>query len=184
MPNSRPTCYNWDDPEPVGSNFSDNTYNEVWGLAVNGHDMLSSAPLPAPTPSMTDPVQPFEAHFVAGNFRAVADPPTSDYHDYNGYLYAVCDEGRAPADHRPARAAGCSVEAVYNRPDYPPVTIFLDTATAKLYVYLRTAIRAVHTMRIFDIRALNPVPLGSHNNFGVSSVGHVHDALFGDGIAF
>ena len=52
----------WSDPNLVGSAFYNNIYNEIWGLAVNGHEyaVLGST---AGTHfiDVTDPTQPFEA---------------------------------------------------------------------------------------------------------------------------
>ncbi|MCB0594547.1 MAG: choice-of-anchor B family protein [Lewinellaceae bacterium] len=179
---------NWDDPELVGSNFYDNTYNEVWGLAVNGHEYaIVGSTAGTHFIDVTDPAQPFEAHFVAGNFQG-GGVIHRDYHDYNGYLYAVCDEGQSTLQIIDLRGLPDAVEVVYNSAQIirRSHNIFIDTATAKLYALAMDGNQSGSAaMRIFDISSpLNPVPLGSHNNFGGLSVGHVHDAYVRDGIAF
>ncbi|NRA51532.1 MAG: hypothetical protein HRU12_20600, partial [Phaeodactylibacter sp.] len=57
----------WKDPNLVGSSFYDNIYNEIWGLAVNGHEYaVIGSTAGTHFIDVTDPAQPFEAHFVAG----------------------------------------------------------------------------------------------------------------------
>lgn len=179
---------NWDDPQLMGSTFYDNTYNEVWGLAVNGHEYaIVGSTAGTHFIDVTDPAQPFEAHFVAGNFQG-GGVIHRDYHDYNGYLYAVCDEGQSTLQIIDLRGLPDAVEVVYNSAQIirRSHNIFIDTATAKLYALAMDGNQSGSAaMRIFDIsNPLNPVPLGSHNNFGGLSVGHVHDAYVRDGIAF
>ncbi|MCB9264841.1 MAG: choice-of-anchor B family protein [Lewinellaceae bacterium] len=179
---------NWDDPDLVGSTFYDNTYNEVWGMAVNGHEYaIVGSTAGTHFIDVTDPAQPFEAHFVAGAFQG-GGVVHRDYHDYKGYLYAVCDEGPSTLQIIDTRNLPESVEVVYNSSQAirQSHNIFIDTARAKLYALAMDGnTGGSAAMRVFDISdPLNPVTLGSYNTFGGLTVGHVHDAYVREGVAF
>lgn len=178
----------WDDPELVGSSSYDNTYNEVWGLAVNGHEYaIVGSTAGTHFIDVTDPTQPYEAHFVAGNFQG-GGVIHRDYHDYNGYLYAVCDEGQSTLQIISLSGLPDAVEVVYNSGQLirRSHNIFIDSTSAKLYA-LTTADNQLGfaPIRIFDIsNPTEPVNLGSYSNFGGLQAGHVHDAYVRNDIAF
>ncbi|MCB0548911.1 MAG: choice-of-anchor B family protein [Phaeodactylibacter sp.] len=178
----------WDDPGLVGSTFYDNTYNEVWGLAVNGHEYaIVGSTAGTHFIDVTDPSQPFEAHFVAGNFQG-GGVIHRDYHDHNGYLYAVCDEGQSTLQIIDLSGLPNDLEVVYDSGDYirRSHNIFIDTSSAKMYALATAGNQTGYAaMRIFDISdPTDPVVLGSYNNFGGLVAGHVHDAYVRDNIAF
>lgn len=178
----------WDDPGLVGSTFYDNTYNEIWGLAVNGHEYaIVGSTAGTHFIDITDPGQPFEAHFVPGAYQG-GGVIHRDYHDFRGYLYAVCDEGPSTLQIIDIRNLPDEIDVVYDSGQVirRSHNIFIDTASAKLYALAMDSNQGGSAaMRIINIsNPLNPVPLGSYNNFGGLSVGHVHDAYVRDGIAF
>ncbi|HFC00302.1 MAG TPA: hypothetical protein ENJ53_05810, partial [Phaeodactylibacter sp.] len=85
----------WDDPNIPPSFAYDNTYNEVWGLAVNNKEIaVIGSTLGTHFIDVTDPSNPIELTnaFVQGAVYG-GGIVHRDFHDYNGYLYAVCDEG-------------------------------------------------------------------------------------------
>lgn len=178
----------WSDSALVGSAFYDNIYNEVWGLAVNGHEyaVLGST---AGTHfiDVTDPAQPFEAHYVAG---AAQGPVVihRDYHDYNGYLYAVCDEGQSSLQIMDISQLPDTVIVAYDAPTRIQTAhnIFIDTAEAKLYGFaMNGGPQNYSALRIYDIS--EPLELdfiGEYSSFGGLNVGHVHDGYVRDGVAF
>ena len=178
----------WSDPNLVGSAFYNNIYNEIWGLAVNGHEyaVLGST---AGTHfiDVTDPTQPFEAHFVAG----AAQGPViihRDYHDYKGYLYAVCDEGQSSLQIMDITQLPDTVIVAYDAPTRIQTAhnIFIDTTHAKLYGFALTGgPQNYSALRVYDISdPLNLDYIGEYNNFGGLNVGHIHDGYVRDGIAF
>jgi choice-of-anchor B domain-containing protein len=178
----------WSDPDLVGSAFYNNIYNEIWGLAVNGHEyaVLGST---AGTHfiDVTDPTQPFEAHFVAG----AAQGPViihRDYHDYKGYLYAVCDEGQSSLQIMDITQLPDTVIVAYDAPTRIQTAhnIFIDTTHAKLYGFALTGgPQNYSALRVYDISdPLNLDYIGEYNNFGGLNVGHIHDGYVRDGIAF
>ena len=178
----------WSDPGLVGSAFYNNIYNEIWGLAINGHEyaVLGST---AGTHfiDVTDPAQPYEAHFVAG---AAQGPVVihRDYHDYNGYLYAVCDEGLSSLQIMDITQLPDTVILAYDAPTRIQTAhnIFIDTAQAKLYGFaMNGGPQNYSALRVYDISdPLNLDYIGEYNNFGGLSVGHIHDGYVRDGVAF
>ncbi|HMQ49563.1 MAG TPA: choice-of-anchor B family protein [Saprospiraceae bacterium] len=178
----------WNDPELEGSFAYDNTYNEIWGLAINGHEYaIIGSTAGTHFIDVTDPTQPFEAHFVAGAQQGGV-VVHRDYHDYNGYLYAVCDEGASSLQIIDFRGLPDAIEVVYDSATKIQTAhnIFIDTATAKLYVFaMDGGPQGYSAMRIYDISdPLNLVYRGEFNNFGGLQVGHVHDGYVRDDIAF
>ena len=85
--------YHWEDTTLVGSTAYNNTYNEIWGLNINGYEFaVIGSTAGSHIFDITNPTNANEVAFIAG---AYTGPGVihRDYHDYNGYLYIVCDEG-------------------------------------------------------------------------------------------
>ena len=87
--------YNWQDTSLVGSWAYNNTYNECWGLVANDREYaIIGSTEGTHFFDITDPTNSTEIHFVAGAYTG-GGVIHRDYHDYAGYLYAVCDEGNS-----------------------------------------------------------------------------------------
>jgi len=178
----------WSDSTLVGSNWYDNTYNEIWGLAVNGREyaVLGST---AGTHfiDVTDPSAPEEVQLVPGAAQGGA-VVHRDYHDFGDYLYAVCDEGPSSLQIMDISQLPDTVLVPYdtNAEIRTAHNIFVDTATAKLYAFAQNGGSLGYSaMRLYDINEpLNPQPLGEYSNFGGLQAGHVHDGYVRDDIAF
>ncbi|MCB0571240.1 MAG: choice-of-anchor B family protein [Phaeodactylibacter sp.] len=178
----------WKDPILVGSSSYNNTYNEIWGVAVNGHEYaVIGSTAGTHFIDVTDPTHPFEAHRIAGAAQG-GIVIHRDYHDYKGYLYAVCDEGPSTLQIMDLSHLPDSVPVVY---DYGlQITrvhnIFIDTATAKLYTFSTSGGPAGYSaMRVYSLAdPLNPEYLGKYNSFGGLTVGHVHDGYVRNDVAF
>jgi choice-of-anchor B domain-containing protein len=109
-------------------------YNEVWGFEQNGEEyavMGSTDGTHIFKISITDSLE--ELFFVPGLYAGTG-VVHRDYHDYQGFLYAVCAEG----------AGGTQVINIQNLPDSINVdtlrggitsshNIFIDTANGNLY---------------------------------------------------
>ena len=128
--------FQWDDPSLIGSSMYDNTYNECWGFKINDHEIaVIGSTAGTHFFDVTDPQNSTEVAFVAGAYTG-AGVIHRDYHDYNGYLYAVCDEGNSSTlqiidiSNLPN-----SVTTVYDSDSLfqKAHNIFIDTNTAKLY---------------------------------------------------
>lgn len=83
--------FHWDDPTiPAEPTYGLN-YNEVWGVAINGREYaIIGSSIGTHIFDVTDPANATEAAYIPGASGQVIH---RDFHDYQGYLYIVCDEG-------------------------------------------------------------------------------------------
>ena len=86
--------YHWQDTTLLDSGTPHyNTYNECWGVVVNEREFaIIGSTAGTHFFDITDPVNSSEVAFVAGAYTGIG-VIHRDYHDFEGYLYAVCDEG-------------------------------------------------------------------------------------------
>ena len=85
--------YNWQDTTLMGSWAYNNTYNECWGLEVNGSEIaIIGSTDGTHFFDVTDPANATQVAYVAGAYQG-GGVIHRDYHDFQGYLYVVCDEG-------------------------------------------------------------------------------------------
>ena len=163
--------YNWQDTSLVGSWAYDNVYNECWGLYVNNREIaIIGSTEGTHFFDITDPTSVSQVGFVVGGYTG-AGVIHRDYHDYQGYLYAVCDEGNSSTlqiidiSNLPN-----SINTVYDSNDLftKAHNIFIDTATAKMYACASNSAMDVYSLQ----NPVSPQLIYSYNN-----VGHVHDAF-------
>ena len=77
----------------VGSWAYDNTYNEIWGFEINNHEFAVIGSTAGTHIFDVSNVQNiYETAFISGAYTG-GGVIHRDYHDFDGYLYAVCDEG-------------------------------------------------------------------------------------------
>ena len=170
--------YHWEDTTLVGSTAYNNTYNEIWGLNINGYEFaVIGSTAGSHIFDITNPTNANEVAFIAG---AYTGPGVihRDYHDYNGYLYIVCDEG-SPSTLQIVDISDLpnSVNIIYDSNNLlnRVHNIFIDTATAKLY-----ACATGDAMEVFSLsNPENPTLIHTYND-----VGHVHDAYVINDTAF
>ncbi len=170
--------FHWEDTTLVGSNAYNNTYNEIWGLNINGSEIaVIGSTAGTHFFDVTNPQNSSEVAFVAG---AYTGPGVihRDYHDFDGYLYIVCDEG-SPSTLQIVDISNLptSVNIVYDSNNLlnKVHNIFIDTATAKLY-----ACATGEAMEVFSLtNPSNPTLIYTYND-----VGHVHDAYVKNDTAF
>ena len=170
--------FHWEDTTLVGSNAYNNTYNEIWGLNINGSEIaVIGSTAGTHFFDVTNPQNSSEVAFVAG---AYTGPGVihRDYHDFDGYLYIVCDEG-SPSTLQIVDISNLptSVNIVYDSNNLlnKVHNIFIDTATAKLY-----ACATGEAMEVFSLtNPNNPTLIYTYND-----VGHVHDAYVKNDTAF
>ena len=128
--------FNWDDPNLIGSSMYDNTYNECWGFEINGYEIaVIGSTAGTHFFDITDPHNSTEVAFVAGAYTG-SGVIHRDYHDYNKYLYAVCDEGNSSTlQIIDISELPNNVSVVYDSDSLfqRAHNIFIDTASAKLY---------------------------------------------------
>ena len=178
--------YNWQDTTLTPSWQYDNTYNEIWGVQINGAEIaIIGSTAGTHFFDVTNPTTASQVDFVAGAFTG-SDVVHRDYHDYNGYLYVVCDEGNTST---------LQIIDINNLPNSVSVVydsnvlftkshnIFIDTATAKLYV---CAVKHTNpnsfssAMEVYSLaNPVSPTLLYTYND-----VGHVHDAYVRNDTAY
>jgi len=129
----------WSDPSlPETSSFF-GAYNEIWGLAVNDHEIaVIGSTMGTHFIDVTDPTNPIELTnaFVQG---AAAGPDLvhRDYHDYQGFMYAVADENsNSTLQIIDIRNLPESTTVVYDNNDFftRSHNVFIDSTQARLYL--------------------------------------------------
>ncbi len=129
--------YHWSDPSLPGSNAYNNTYNEVWGFVQNDHEFaVIGSTMGTHIFDITNIDSVYLAAFVEGALTG-GQIVHRDYHDYNGYLYAVAGEGAYVSTLQIIDISNLpeSYEIAYEGQEHFSMThnMFIDTAKAKLY---------------------------------------------------
>lgn len=179
----------WSDPSLPGSNAYDNTYNEVWGMAVNGKEYaVIGSTFGTHIFDVTEPTEIVELHRIPGKAQG-GQIIHRDYHDFDCYLYCVSDEG--PSSLQIVDISNLDEEApvVYDSDKLSQRThnIFIDSADAKLYAFATSGTEVGRgAMQIFDLSQdpTDPTFIATYNRFGDINAGHVHDAYVHEGIAY
>ena len=170
--------FNWNDTSLVVSSAYNNTYNEIWGLNINSSEIaIIGSTAGTHFFDVTNPINSLEVAFLAGAYTGTG-VIHRDYHDFNGYLYIVCDEGSTSTlqivdiSNLPT-----SINTVYDSNNLftKSHNIFIDTATAKLY--------ACASNNAMDVYSLH-IPTAPELIYSYSAVGHVHDAYVRNDTAF
>ena len=85
--------YHWQDSTLVASTTYNCRYNDSWGFEVNGSEIaVIGSTAGTHFFDVTNPVTATEVAFVAGAYTG-SGVIHRDFHDFEGYLYVVCDEG-------------------------------------------------------------------------------------------
>ena len=161
--------YNWENTRLVDSGSPHyNTYNECWGVVINGREIaIIGSTAGTHFFDVTEPANSSEVAFVEGAFIGTG-VIHRDYHDFENYLYAVCDEGNTSTlqiidiSNLPN-----SVTTVYdsNALLTKSHNIFIDTSTAKMY-----SCGTNNSMQVYSLNSpQNPILIHSYNTY-------VHDA--------
>ena len=178
--------YNWQDTTLIPSWQYDNTYNEIWGVQINGVEIaIIGSTAGTHFFDVTDPLTASQVDFVAGAYTG-SDVVHRDYHDYNGYLYIVCDEGNTST---------LQIIDISNLPNSVSIVydsnilftkshnIFIDTATAKLYVCAVKHTNPNNFSSAMEVYSLSN-PLNPTLLYTYMDVGHVHDAYVRNDTAY
>ncbi|MAX69373.1 MAG: hypothetical protein CMP60_06790 [Flavobacteriales bacterium] len=171
--------FHWDDSTIIGSASYDNSYNECWGFKVNNTEIaVIGSTEGTHFFDVTDPQNSTQVAFVAGAYTG-SGVVHRDYHDYQGYLYIVCDEGWSTSTLQIVDISNLptSVNIVYDSDSLFNTShnIFIDTATSKLY--------ACASNSAMDIYSLD-IPTLPNLIYSYTDVGHVHDAYVRNDTAY
>ena len=174
--------FHWYDQEIPGSNVYDNAYNECWGMVEGGREYaVIGTTLGTHIFDVTEPETAYEAAFVEG---AVTGGIIihRDFHDYNGYLYAVADEGFSSLQIIDITGLPDAVEVVYDSSEHfqRSHNIFIDGDV--LYVCGGNTTLDLYSLEDPENPTLiidcdQDVP-------GWNQIGYLHDIYVKDGIAY
>ncbi|MCI5055631.1 MAG: choice-of-anchor B family protein, partial [Flavobacteriales bacterium] len=172
--------YHWEDTSLVGSFAFDNVYNEVWGFVEDGIEYgVIGTTAGTHIFDLSDPQNIYEAVFIPGKVQG-GQVIHRDYHDFDGYLYIVCDEG--PSTFRIADLSFLpdSAPIVYDSDAFfsRAHNIFIDVNKKKLYACGN--LNPGKPLMVFDIsNPESPMEIG-HLNFNEA----VHDIFVRNDTAY
>lgn len=162
-------------------------YNEVWGVAINDAEIgIIGSTMGTHFINVTNPNDIYQIQMVEG-MTANASVVHRDYHDHDGYLYAVADEGTASGlEIFDLSGLPNSVERVYASSDLITRShnIFIDEDNDRLYaVSGNGASTGPFSFLVLDIsEPINPQVLAVYNNTQLFP--NNHDAYVRDNIAY
>jgi choice-of-anchor B domain-containing protein len=169
------SLFNWQNPSLPASAAHVNVYNEIWGYAKHGKEYaIIGSTMGTHIIDVTDPSQSQEVVFIEG---AQTGPVVvhRDYHDYDDYLYMVCDEGNSTLQIADLRFLPDSAPIVYDDDAIfsRSHNIFIDSSSARMYVCGGNLFYAVVSLEnptspTLILNCPTEVPFWS-------SVGYVHD---------
>lgn len=176
--------YNWNDSTIIGSAFFDNAYNEVWGYTQNGREYaIIGSTEGTHTFDVTNTQDIKQVDFQKGKFTGQY-VIHRDYHDYKGYLYAVCDEGQSSLQIFDLSGLPDSTHKVYDEDSLfrRSHNIFIDTAAGIMY-----SCGGDDQFTVFSLA--NPtapkllLDCGKDVSFW-GPIGYIHDVYVENGIAY
>ncbi len=179
----------WSDSTLVGSSAFNNTYNEIWGIVSNGveYAILGST---AGTHfiDVSDPTAPREVHLIEGGTNGPVIIHR-DFHDHNGFLYVVADEGsQSTLQIMDLSFLPDSIPVVYDSKEFirRSHNIFIDTDAEIMYSCISDGDEVTGTpLRLFDISdPFNPRVIQSYASIGGFFLSQVHDAFVRNDTAY
>ena len=179
----------WSDSTLAGSTQFDNTYNEIWGFATKNEEYaILGSTAGTHIIDVTDPMNPEEILLIPGK---VSDGRIihRDYHDHNGFLYAVADEGPSSLQIMDLQYLPDSLPVVYDSDSLIVRThnIFIDTTSDKLYTCINRNAQNQNyfALQVYDIsNPINPSLINSINSIQGIGIGQVHDAYVDNDTAY
>ena len=182
---------NWQNDSLPPTSWLDSRYNEVWGVAINDLEIgIIGSTMGVHFIDVTDPQNPVEITnaFVAGAAQGT-NLVHRDYHDYNGYLYTVADEGQSTLQIIDISTLPDSTSLVYNSSEFLRTAhnIFIDADHARLYSCgVRKANSQSVDVQIFSLEnPASPLLLADATAFAnAGNIPYVHDLYVRDNIAY
>ena len=179
---------NWQNPDLPSTSWLNSIYNEVWGVTVNDYEIgIIGSTMGVHFIDVTDPATMGELPntFVEGKATGT-DLVHRDYHDYNGYLYAVADEGPSSLQIIDLSDLPNSTNVVYDSDEFiiRAHNIFIDENTEKLYAMGGLTPTGAFSLLILSLEdPENPELVARYPNSQIS-IPNVHDGYFKDDIAY
>ncbi len=176
--------FQWKNDTIVGSTAFNNAYNEVWGFVQNDREFaVIGSTEGTHIFDVTDTDNISDVAFIEG---AVSGPIIihRDYHDFNGFLYIVADEGPSTLQIVDVRDLPNSFNVVYdsNNLIIRSHNIFIDSTNAVMYTC--GGALAEGGSRFAAISLENPLNPTMIQNYEDAPWGYVHDAYVKDNIGY
>lgn len=175
--------YNWQDTSLPSSIIHDNRYNEIWGFAQDNREYaIIGSCMGTHFFDVTDPAHSVQVDFVEGVFTGEW-VVHRDYHDFDNYLYMVCDEGPSTLQIVDLTYLPDSVHLVYNSDTlFSRVhNIFIDSSKARLYACsVKHNSLGYNALTVYDLNN----PLDPKLIFSWNEVSQVHDAFIRNDTCF
>ena len=180
--NGLDVLFNWYDESISDQNWVGNAYNEIWGIAQNGHEFAIIGSTQGT--HIFDITNPENGNLVAYIEGADASPAIvhRDFHDYNGYLYAVADEGESTLQIIDINNLPGNYELIYDSDDIikRAHNIFIDPENAMMYVCGGRVNNQWNELALVSLEdPENPILLATYED-----VGYVHDIYVIDNIGY
>ncbi len=179
----------WSDSTLVSSAVFGNAYNEIWGYSSDDREYaIIGSTLGTHFIDITDPTQPDHLHVIEGGSTGPVIIHR-DYHDHQGYLYAVSDEGNeSTLQIMDLSFLPDSVPVVYDSKELirRSHNIFIDTSSSILYC-CTTAGESLPLvqLRTFDLSdPTQPELIRSYTDIGDFILGDAHDIFVRNDTAY
>ncbi len=172
--------YNWNDTVNIIPRSNGSKYNEVWGFKVNGIEYgIIGSTMGAHFINLSDPNYAYEEVFVRGKYWG-SQVVHRDFHDYKGYLYAVCDQGSSSLQVIDLSSLPDTIRIVHE--DSINITtahnVFVDSVAGKLYTCGVKSPNGSSAIQVWSLEDPSvPVLLNSYNEISGTSINYVHDAF-------
>ncbi len=163
-------------------------YNEVWGVAINDSEVaVIGSTMGTHYIDVTDPTNPTQIQLVEG-MTSGSIILHRDFHDYNGYMYAVADEGNSNSGLEITDLSGLpnSVERVYANNEFirEAHNIFIDEDNARLYAIAGNNSNGNFAVLILDIQDPANPQLLKRYTYSDLTINQAHDLYVRDNIAY
>lgn len=175
--------FQWKDESIEGTWAFDNAYNECWGFVIDGREY---AVIGTTEGSHIFDITDIETASEVAFIEAAYTGPGAihrDYHDYNGHLYIVCDEGPSTLQIVDVSNLPESFEVVYDSDELirRSHNIFIDSANAVLYSCGGSDQTGGVFLKTLDIsNPAEPTTIKSH----FETWGYVHDIYVVNNIGY
>ncbi len=176
--------YNWQDSTLISSNTWGNVYNEIWGFVQDGKEYgVIGTTAGTHIFDLSDKSNIYEAAFISGKYQGEF-VIHRDYHDYNGYLYIVCDEGSSSLQILDLSGLPNTPLVVYDSDAHfqRAHNIFIDKEAGIMY-----KCGGEHQLNLYSITdPENPTLIMNcaQDLSWWNSVGYLHDIYVENGIAY
>ena len=135
------------------SQVTHSKYNEVWGFVQDSKEYgVIGSKEGTYIIDLSNPFFPRKVQFIKGTYFSAVN---RDYHDYNGYLYMVCDQGPSTLQIADLSYLPDSVHVIYDSDSLFSNchNIFIDNATGHLYACdIRKSDTIDLDLEIYDIK--------------------------------